>query len=191
MECEVWKDIKGYEGLYKVSNTGKVKSFQRNREKFLSDKYYENGYLRASLSKNKKKKKVLIHRLVAETFIPNPENKPEVNHIDGNKRNNNVSNLEWCTRCENVNHAWETGLNEEHREKLSKTAYKTVNKYKLWEKNRKPVIQMDLDGNFIREFGSAQEASEYYGIKRLWNSISACCTGRRKTANGYKWKFKE
>ena len=189
MECEVWKDVKGYEGLYKVSNTGKVKSFQRNREKLLSDKYYENGYLRASLSKNNEKKKVLIHRLVAETFIPNPENKPEVNHIDGNKKNNNASNLEWCTRCENVKHAWKTGLNEEHREKLSKTAYKTVNK--LWEKNKKPVIQMDLDGNFIREFDSAKEAFEYYGIKRLQTSISACCTGRRKTAHGYKWKFKE
>ena len=117
MECEVWKDVKGYEGLYKVSNTGKVKSFQRNREKLLSDKYYENGYLRASLSKNKEKKKVLIHRLVAETFIPNPENKPEVNHIDGNKKNNNASNLEWCTHCENIKHAWETGLNEELRKK--------------------------------------------------------------------------
>lgn len=190
MECEVWKDVKGYEGLYKVSNTGKVKSFQRNREKFLSDKYYENGYLRASLSKNKEKKKVLIHRLVAETFIPNPENKPEVNHIDGNKKNNNASNLEWCTRCENVKHAWETGLNENQREKLRNMNPLKARKYEFAEKRKKPIIQMDLDNNFIIEFNSAQEATKYYGIKELYKHISACCVGRRKTAYGYKWRYK-
>lgn len=111
---EIFKDIKGYEGQYQISNFGRVKSLERydrlNRfikEKFLVPRKHNNGYLRVCLSHSVDK---YIHRLVAEAFIPNPENKLEVNHIDGNKLNNNISNLEWCTRSENNKHAFKIGL---------------------------------------------------------------------------------
>ena len=120
-EYEVWEDIKGYEGSYQISNKGRVKSLYREvdrgangvlrvQERFLSFGY-NKGYKYFNAAKPGKKTKVKwIHRLVAMNFIPNPENKPEVNHIDGNKENNDVSNLEWNTYKENVNHAVENGL---------------------------------------------------------------------------------
>lgn len=189
---EEWKDIKDYEGLYQISNTGKVKSLYRDTEKILIGDVIRSGkgYLSVGLTKNKKVKSFLTHRLVAQAFIPNPENKPEVNHIDGNTLNNNVSNLEWCTHRENINHAWKTGLNENQREKLRKMNPLKARKYEFAERRKKPVIQMDLNNNVIREFKSAQDATKYYGMENLYKHISACCVGKRKTAYGYKWKFK-
>lgn len=118
---EEWKDIKGYEGYYQVSNTGKVKSLDRKvkhpkggdkivRGKSCGERYNRVGYPEVVLFKEGEKKYQLIHRLVALTFVPNEENKPEVNHIDGNKINNNAENLEWCTSSENQQHAYRTGL---------------------------------------------------------------------------------
>ncbi len=113
---EIWKDIKGYEGYYQVSNQGRVrriksgKSTQKGRILKTSSKFDE--YSRTGLSINGKVCWLTIHRLVAEAFIPNPEKKPCVNHIDGNKRNNVVSNLEWCTYSENNRHAYRIGLNK-------------------------------------------------------------------------------
>lgn len=188
---EEWKDVIEYEGLYRVSNTGEVMSLYYNKEYVLPKRVDKRGYLLVTLSKNGKSKKVRIHRLVAKAFIPNPENKPQVNHIDGNKQNNCVSNLEWATNKENIGHAWRTGLRENEREGLRQRAYKTINKNKLWEKTKKVVIQMDLNGNFIREFNSLSEVSDYYGKKSLVSSISKCCHGEIETSYGYKWKFKE
>lgn len=117
---EIWKDIEGYEGLYQVSNLGRVKALKRKikksdgstqiyRERIL--KYDKSiSYLRIKLCKNGIETKYLIHRLVAETFIDNPDNKPQVNHIDGIKTNNCVQNLEWCTAKENVIHSVNSGL---------------------------------------------------------------------------------
>lgn len=115
MSCVEWKPVKGYEGLYEVSNDGRIKALKKRvdrgkchrewEEHFLKQAADMNGYLRTSLAMNGKNTTIKVHRLVAETFIPNPENKPEVNHIDGNKQNNDVSNLEWCTRSENLKHA--------------------------------------------------------------------------------------
>lgn len=135
---EVWKDIKGYEGLYQVSNFGRIKSLERKRidrnqilpEKILSIRKKENGYLTVSLNKNTKDKKHLVHRLVAQAFIPNIDNKPCINHKDENKTNNNVDNLEWCTHKYNSNY-----------NNLFKKRYKKVNQY-------------DLQGNFIKEWNS-------------------------------------
>lgn len=118
---EEWKDIKEYEGCYQISNLGRIKSLERyvkaknnklrkNKEKILSFFINKNGYLEATLCKNCKKRLHRVNRLVAETFIPNLENKPCVNHIDGNKLNNNANNLEWCTYSENLIHAWRNGL---------------------------------------------------------------------------------
>lgn len=115
-----WRAIKGYEGLYEVSNTGLVKSLEKRvdsgkchrrwRVQILSHGTDSKGYLRVSLSKNGVTKTHKIHRLVAQAFIPNPDNLPQVNHIDGNKTNNRVDNLEWCSQSENMRHACKTGL---------------------------------------------------------------------------------
>ena len=110
---EIWKDIVGYEGLYKVSNFGRIKSFSRRgtTKKILKPWINRQGYLIVDLCKNSKSKHFPIHRLVATAFIQNPENKPEPNHEDGNKFNNHVSNLKWVTKSENIQHAMNSGLN--------------------------------------------------------------------------------
>ena len=105
---ELWKDVVGYEGLYKVSNLGRVKKIFEDYEIVL--KPFIHPYYTVTLSKHDKTRNIYVHRLVAEAFIPNPENKPEVNHIDGNKLNPNVENLEWVTKSENIKHAFRTGL---------------------------------------------------------------------------------
>lgn len=105
---EVLKDVIGYEGLYEVSNKGVV--YGRKRNNILKFRINHKGYCQLSLCKDNKKKETTIHRLVAIAFLPNPKNKPQVNHIDGNKQNNNVENLEWNTPKENIIHAYKTGL---------------------------------------------------------------------------------
>lgn len=114
---EIWHDVIGYEGLYKVSNLGNVKMLQRLlpdkrilKEKILKQQIQRNGYLLVGLRKEGKQKFILVHRIVASAFIPNIENKKQVNHIDGNKLNNKVNNLEWVTASENIKHAYKTGL---------------------------------------------------------------------------------
>ena len=114
---EIWKDIEGYENKYQISNLGNVKSLETWtgdkyiwREKILKNMVYGNGYYYVCLSKNGKVKKYKVNRLVAQAFIPNPDNKPFTNHIDGDKLNNNVDNLEWCTQSENMKHASMIGL---------------------------------------------------------------------------------
>ena len=107
---EIWKDIKGYEGLYQISNLGRVKSLPRQKTKGGILKQFSTEYLVVSMVENGKIKKIKVHRLVAETFIPNPNNLPQVNHIDGNKFNNNMNNLEWVTSKENIIHANIMGL---------------------------------------------------------------------------------
>lgn len=118
---EAWKDIRGYERLYQVSSKGRVKSLERYRERtdgvlmkinerILKLSFSHTGYLKVDLTREGKRKTFLVHRLVALTFIPNPESKQEVNHKDGNKQLNEVNNLEWHTKSENIKHAYETGL---------------------------------------------------------------------------------
>ena len=125
---EIWKDIKGYEGLYKISNTGKVFSCRLNKEMAINKQYY----LSINLSKNGKQKHFYIHRLVAETFIPNPENKTDVNHIDHNPHNARADNLEWTTHSENISKYLET----DKFRKLLKREY-TINYYKNKGENKK------------------------------------------------------
>lgn len=156
---EEWKDIPGYEGVYEISNLGRV----RRNGKILKP-LKDSGYLRAHLSKNGIAKKVLIHRLVAFAFIPNPNNYPEINHKDEDKTNNTVENLEWCSREYNIN-------------------YGTRN-----ERVSKPVLQYDRLGNFIREWPSGLKAEEELGINN--GNISSCCSGKVKTAGGFVWRFK-
>lgn len=131
---EIWKDIESFEGLYKISNFGKIKSLERKvkngnntfriqKEHLikLTPNLERHGYVYCMLYKDNKSYSRQVHRLVAKTFIPNPNNLPQVNHIDGNKENNSINNLEWCTDIENKKHAWKTGLtNAEHRKQKIK-----------------------------------------------------------------------
>ena len=127
IQDEVWKDIEGYEGLYQVSTCGNIKSLAKPRkngngrcyiqkEKLLKQSFTSTGYKKVELYKDGKRKSFKVHRLVAIAFISNPDNKPEVNHIDGNKINNNIDNLEWVTSSENTIHAYETGLSPNKKE---------------------------------------------------------------------------
>lgn len=111
---EIWNDIKGYEGKYKVSNLGRIKSLRKN--KVLKQTINKrDGYFYVGICKDGKRKNRKVHRLIAETFMPNPKNKPTVNHIDGNKENNCISNLEWCSQSENMKHSYRIGLRDKER----------------------------------------------------------------------------
>lgn len=145
-DIEIWKDIKGYEGKYQVSNLGNVKSLQYKRlgkERILIPYTSNRGYYTVALSMNSKKTVRTIHRLVAETFVENVEDLPMVNHIDGNKKNNRAENLEWCTQKYNIRHAWENGLTgvKELRKELE--TYKKIAE-KLAELSNGKTIIPDL-----------------------------------------------
>lgn len=158
------KDIKNYEGLYAITSCGKVWSYRR--KKFLKPGVNKNGYLYVNLWKDGQGKMYKVHRLVAEAYLPNPENLPQVNHKDENKSNNCLQNLEWCDNKYNCNYGTR---NERRSDKLKKT-----------------VIQYDLDGNFIKEWKSATDVG-----KEVQGNIVKCLKGRYKTAYGYIWKYKE
>lgn len=167
---EIWKDIQGYEGLYQVSNLGRVRGIKRNS--ILKPWTVRGGYLSVNLCKNNLVKKRVVHRLVAEAFIDNPENKPEINHISGNKLDNSISNLEWCTREENIQHSWDEGLRENVRESL-----------KTKGPRKKNVICITT--GII--YNSISEAERQTGVKAP--RISACCRGQQHTAGGYEWEY--
>jgi hypothetical protein len=179
---EIFKDIEGYEGLYQVSNYGNIKSLGNgnannpnwNKERILKYSKNTNKYCSIVLSKNGVSKTKTIHRLVAKAFLLNPQNKSQINHIDCNKENNTISNLEWCTSSENNFHRYANGLHFQLKGKDNKLST--------------AVIQYDLDGNFIKEWESQNEVRRQLGFKQ--GQISECCHNKRVTANGYKWKFK-
>lgn len=168
---EIWKDIEGYEGLYQVSNMGRVKSLRRN---IILREGISRGYSVLNLSKNGNPLTKKVHRLVATAFIPNPNNYPIVNHKDENRTNNCVDNLEWCTQEYNLNYG--TGN--------KKRALSNTN-----GKRSKPVLQYSLDGTFIKEWKSTMDVERMTGYSG--GHISACCRNIRKTAYGYLWKYKK
>ena len=172
--------VKGYEGLYQVSNLGRVKSIPRMRTKggIMTKHYDTSGYQVVMLSKNGKLKLKKVHRLVAEAFITNPDCNPHVNHIDECKTNNNVNNLEWCDNLYNLRYGTR-----------SKRAYKTRMTNGNGINEERQVMQYDLKGNFIREYYSETEAAKALGNKDQSN-ISKCCRNIRKSAYGYIWKYK-
>ena len=151
---EVWKDIKGYEGTYQVSSYGRVKSLKYGKERILKSRVNSYGYLHLNLCKNGKSYNKKIHRLIAEAFIPNPKNLPEINHKDENKLNNNIDNLEWCTHKYNTNYGTRTK--------------------RASEKTNKKVICI----NTKEIFKSIGEAAKYANVRQ--SGIVNCCRGRQK-----------
>ncbi len=188
---EIWKDVVGYEGLYQVSNLGRVKSLNHVRKNGKSGEYMQRGkilqnltscckYYQVGLSKNGRVKLLTVHRLVAEAFIHNPDNKPQVNHIDGNKLNNCIDNLEWCTRSENQLRAWKNGL-----QVFTNNQLKSVTKNGI--PLAKPVNQYDKNKNFIKRWNSMKEVECSLNIPN--SNITDCCKGKRKSAGGFIWKY--
>lgn len=180
----MWKEINGFEGYFEVSTDGKVRSvdrsisyidskgnlvskFIRGAEKKLtaSKGRDSNGYLVVNLTKEGKRNIKFVHSLVANTFIQNPNNLPTVNHKDGNKHNNNVSNLEWATYSQNNFHALNKGLRNPRGN---------------------PIAQYDMSGRLVNTYKSTCEASRVTGITR--SSISHCVNGRCNSASGFLWK---
>lgn len=178
---EVWKPIPGYVGLYEVSNFGRVRSltrvvYQQNhfheyKGRILVPCVAGGGYLKVTLYKDNKAKQLFIHRLVAEAFIPNPLNLPQVNHKDEDKTNNCVWNLEWCDGKYNVNYG---------------TCIERANK-----KRGIPVYQYTLDGVFVKRWDSATDAANFLHVSVT--AICNCCKGkcRLKTIKGFIWKYGE
>lgn len=191
---ELWKDIKGYEGMYQVSNEGRVKSLDRKvkqrgggtqnkKGQLIVESMNHKGYKLTGITKENKNRTFATHRLVAEHFIENNNEKLQVNHIDGNKTNNHVDNLEWVTASENMRHAFDTGLKSVCKEHL-KMITKKANKI-----NQKKVDQLTKDGEYIKSFDSIMEASEHVNIN--YRGISDCVNGNQITSAGYKWRFSE
>ena len=160
---EKWKDIKGYEGLYQISNIGRVK---RN-EKIIHQSHNNYGYLHISLCKEGKVKTVVVHKLVAEAFIDNPNNYRQINHIDGNKQNNSVENLEWCNQKYNNIHALKKGLRK--------------------SKN----IAMIQNNKIVKVLSNRMDIPIYLKRKVCQDLITRVCNGQRKTAYGCRWKYEE
>ncbi len=185
---EIWKDIKNYEGYYKVSDRGRVmamdrfimhrgiKSFRAGR--LLKPSRPKTGYYGIRLCKCGLVSSFLIHRLVGRAFILNPNNKKCINHLDGNKINNNVKNLEWATYSENEIHSYNVlGKKHSMKGRYGKDSNRSI-----------PVLQISKDNEFIREFDSISDAAKVIAISP--SNISMVCTGKNKTAAGYKWKHK-
>ena len=170
---EIWKPIEGYEGLYEVSNMGRVRSLDREwkitpnhnmrtKGKVITQEKNHAGYLRACLSKHNNPRMFSTHRLVAKAFVPNPQNKPDVNHKDGDKANNRANNLEWVTPSENQIHS---------RDALHRRYHS------------RPVICIETG----ERFNSIVQASKLTNTPM--GNLCSCCTGNRERAGGYHWRY--
>ena len=194
----MWKDIEGFDGAYQINENGDV--YSHKSRKILKNVIGTHGYYMVYLSaSNGKTVARQIHRLVALAFIPNPDNKPCIDHIDGNRTNNSLSNLRWCTVKENNN-------NPIFKERCSKSklgtklSANTIRKrYETWVRNgrhvtrslnngkSKPVIQYDMNMNRVATFPSVMEVSRQFGYNP--SNIGNCCYGRKKTAYGFIWRY--
>lgn len=184
---ETWKDIKGYEGLYQVSDRGNVKSLNyknTGKERFLKQNENNWGYLHIQLCINGIKKDYLVHRLICEAFLSNIENKEQVNHKNGIKNDNRLENLEWCTQNENQKHAFDTGLNFG----LKGENHPMFGRLGNDNPNSKAICRYTKKGEYIDEFGGAAEAQRQTGFDS--SSIIKCCRGKLKSTGNFIWKYK-
>lgn len=176
---EIWKDIAGYEGFYQISNLGRIRSLDRYanvcgggkrlvKGQIIKPVICVNGYYEAHLRRYGIREVMLLHRVVAETFLDNPMNYPEVNHKDENPANNRADNLEWCTPKYNAN-------------------YGTRNHRVLLCQDFKPVIQFDKEGNFVKRWDSMGSACREVGADI--SSMIRVCKGKQKTCKGFKWEY--
>ena len=178
---EEWKPVKNYEQYYEVSSLGRIRSLDRKTifkdgrvrqfygKVLIINTVNNSGYLTVSLHDRGKSKTFLVHRIVAEAFVENPNQYTEVNHIDQNKKNNRVENLEWCTNKENVNHGNE----------IERGA----------KKQRRNFVQLDMDGNLVKVWSGFKKMQRETGVQR--KSVYECCVGKRDSYMGYKWKYAE
>ena len=190
---EVWKDIPGYEGLYQVSDMGRIKRIagykKRNKwgsytilpEKYMKSSFDKDGYLRIGLAKDRERKTYHVHRLVALAFLPNPNNYPQINHKDENKQNNAVDNLEWCTCSYNINYGTRNDKIASKYNKKKRTGADPNSKF------ARKVAQYDLAGNLIRVWASISLVEQELGANH--SSIIQNCQGKRKMVYGYKWAY--
>ena len=175
-----WTEVKGFEGIYAVSTKGYVmslsrtiwngKSYFKSKDKLIKGNITSKGYSQVTLWKDKRRHMYLIHKLVANAFIPNPENYPQINHKDGNKTNNNVENLEWCNNSQNQLHAWRIGLQKPH----------------LAGKPMRPVVLYKNNESIL--FKSIAECAKFlkeYGCANLYKALK----GKQKTIKGYKAEY--
>ena len=186
MQKETWKPVKRFEHLYEISSLGRLRSYHKKKNgDVLSVKNSKGWYLCTRLSNRQKSKTARIHRLVAEAFITNPNDLPEVNHINGNKQDNRIENLEWVSASENVRHAIKT-----NPKMLTGLFFHNV------IERAKPVIQLTMSGEYVKKYPSAQFAGRITGI--CSRNIHQVCSktefspGRcRKQAGGFRWEFAE
>lgn len=174
---EIWKPVVGYEGLYECSSLGNVRSSNynhTNKPKLLKQELCKNGGLRVTLYKHTKTR-FLVHRLVAQAFIPNPDNLPEIDHISTDRTDNKIENLRWATRKSNMNNP--LTRNNLSTSKLAKTY------------NIKPVLQYTPNGKYLKEYICLREAERLTGINH--SSIMRVCKGKQYSAGGFIWKYKE
>lgn len=194
MEEEIWRPIDGYEGRYEVSSIGRIKSLSRKswnghgimilRERILAPGINSRGYETVNLYINGKRNNVLVHQIVAKTFIPNPEGKPCIDHINTNRRDNHIKNLRWCTQAENCN-------NILSRKKISEA--NRGEKHPMWGKRgadnpfSHPVSQFTKDGVYIKTFPSVLDAAKEINAGR--HLIYRVLCGARKSCRGFMWRY--